>query len=376
MRLLSSGWLDVLAVGGAVRNQTGHWRMECRQMELSYYRLELEPGYTDQHQDCMLCDYVGGPVMLTSQALRDQAINNILAPLSILDLAIQSVNTKMLACPDIMFFTRQSVGRELFEESREHWQELATKHQFQGVKTEFKQHDQMRFNCSEVGMKCNIREQAASFLVPWCCMQSFQHIVFHLETISQKLGIEYGLDSGSALGAVKLGNFIPWDIDMDIDIRTQDIEHFKPGGEANKYMTHHGIELYSFKKNMYAVKGAGSFWMWYEGIEVEMLGTLKPLSRVFLPQHLRHLPTRIELAPGVWSAVTSHPGLYCRGRYGPGYLYHVQSWRYKEGMRGSYDSYHPTTWQACSKPGHHACLNNYPVQGNTKLLFDVFPGPG
>ena len=84
-------------------------------------------------------------------------------------------------------------------------------------------------------------------------MQSFQHVILHLETIANKLGIEYSLDSGSALGAVKLGNFIPWDIDMDIDLRTQDIPHFKPGGEANKYLTSQGIELYSFKEDMYAI---------------------------------------------------------------------------------------------------------------------------
>ena len=29
-------------------------------------------------------------------------------------------------------------------------------------------------------------------------------------------GVYYELESGSALGGVKLSNFIPWDIDMDI----------------------------------------------------------------------------------------------------------------------------------------------------------------
>ena len=31
-----------------------------------------------------------------------------------------------------------------------------------------------------------------------------------------KYGIYYEIESGTLLGAVKLGNFIPWDIDLDI----------------------------------------------------------------------------------------------------------------------------------------------------------------
>ena len=33
IRLLSGGSLGVAAVGGAVRNSSGHWRVECRQVE-------------------------------------------------------------------------------------------------------------------------------------------------------------------------------------------------------------------------------------------------------------------------------------------------------------------------------------------------------
>ena len=33
IRLLSGDSLGVAAVGGAVRNSSGHWRVECRQVE-------------------------------------------------------------------------------------------------------------------------------------------------------------------------------------------------------------------------------------------------------------------------------------------------------------------------------------------------------
>ena len=55
------------------------------------------------------------------------------------------------------------------------------------------------------GLKCDARNQASSFLVPWCCVLSFRHILTSLETVSQHLDLEYSLFAGSTLGAVKLG---------------------------------------------------------------------------------------------------------------------------------------------------------------------------
>ena len=46
--------MEVSGVGGGVRNSSGHWRMECRQVSLEYYRLQLQPGYKHQYQDCMV----------------------------------------------------------------------------------------------------------------------------------------------------------------------------------------------------------------------------------------------------------------------------------------------------------------------------------
>ena len=43
----------------------------------------------------------------------------------------------MLACPDMLFLTRHSVGREVLGPgvTRAEWRQLATKHQLQGVRT-------------------------------------------------------------------------------------------------------------------------------------------------------------------------------------------------------------------------------------------------
>merc|ERR1719450_1375158 len=116
-----------------------------------------------------------------------------------------------------MSFTRHSTGQELLSSSREEWKSLAAKHQFQAVVTNFRKRFAVEFDCDEVNLYCDIRSQAAAFILPWCCFKSFRHILTSLEEISSKLGIEYQLESGSCLGAVKLANFIPWDIDIDIE---------------------------------------------------------------------------------------------------------------------------------------------------------------
>ena len=45
----------------------------------------------------------------------------------------------------------------------------------------------------------------------------------------------------------------------------------------------------------------------------------------------------------------------------------VQSWRHVPGMEAHPMEYTPGAWQPCHQPGHHACLNNYPIQVACRL---------
>lgn len=371
VRLLSEGGLGVVGVGGAVRNSSGHWHVSCYQLQSHYYRLEIRPGYQQQFRDCMVCDFVDGPLIIKTETL-SSLDHDIPAQLAWLDLALARQGL-VLSCPDILFFTTHSTAREALQASEAAWLALANKYSLLGVVTHFRLPFQHQFSCEQVNIVCDIRSQAAAFMLPWCCFQSFRHILATLEEVSTQLGIEYYLESGSCLGAVKLGNFIPWDIDMDIVFVTKYFKHFKPGGSAHALLVRAGISLGSFSEDMYHVKGAGSFIMHYGGITVEMFGEFTAISRSFLPPHLNTAPTRIQVGPELWVPVVSNPGLYSRGRYGPGYLYHVQSWRHKAGMGNSYDEYRPGGWAPCSEPGHQACLNNYPIQGNMELLSQIYP---
>ena len=84
------------------------FRYSLSQAEISYYRLELRPGYRHQYSDCMVCDHTGGPLILRTDSLLPDSPR----PLATLDTAL-TTRRPMLACPDMMFLTRYSLSRLL-----------------------------------------------------------------------------------------------------------------------------------------------------------------------------------------------------------------------------------------------------------------------
>jgi len=54
-----------------------------------------------------------------------------------------------------------------------------------------------------------------------------------IDDIAKKENVRYFLDSGTALGAAREGDFIPWDDDMDIKVLAEDYPAFKAAMEKN-----------------------------------------------------------------------------------------------------------------------------------------------
>ena len=123
----------MVAVGGAVRNKSGHWNIGCHQLDIKYYRLEIRPGYKYQFRDCMACDFLDGPLIIRTSLLQFIDVQ-IPRSLALIDLAIRK-HGAMLACPDVLFFTESSIATESLKASESVWLQLAKVHKFQGLVT-------------------------------------------------------------------------------------------------------------------------------------------------------------------------------------------------------------------------------------------------
>lgn len=58
------------------------------------------------------------------------------------------------------------------------------------------------------------------------CQLKQRDILDAIDLVCRRHGIEYWLDAGTLLGAVRHGGFIPWDDDIDIAMRAEDLDRF------------------------------------------------------------------------------------------------------------------------------------------------------
>ena len=89
---------------------------------------------------------------------------------------------------------------------------------------------------------------------------------------------------------------------------------------------------------------------------------------------LGQVPTLVQFGD-TWAPGHNHPGQYLRGRYGPNYLRHAQSWLFVDNMETAFDSYSSKSgsWTPCQDPENQACLDKYPTDGNVQWLPHRYP---
>ncbi|NXS12245.1 FKRP protein, partial [Neodrepanis coruscans] len=100
-----------------------------------------------------------------------------------------------------------------------------------GVKLEVLADGQRRwYGCTKDTPRCfgTIYQQTPQYLMagrwtPPCCLRALRETARHVVGELEKAGVRYWLEGGSLLGAVRSGDIIPWDYDVDLGIYREDL---------------------------------------------------------------------------------------------------------------------------------------------------------
>jgi len=78
--------------------------------------------------------------------------------------------------------------------------------------------------CTRESKRCEYWTSGPDYMRPRCCTEHLKELLFFTEDALTRHGITHWLDYGSLLGAVRGGEFIPWDSDVDFGILQGDAE--------------------------------------------------------------------------------------------------------------------------------------------------------
>ena len=133
--------------------------------------------------------------------------------------------------------------------------------------------------CTRATKRCDFWNWGVDHLRPDCCTEHLTEMAFFVDELLTRHGIEHWVDYGTLLGAVREGELIPWDEDVDFGIRARDreaVHALVPEIEAAGYHVDTGrkwgISILYSAINVQAV----DLFVWYESDGV--------LSTTFDPQ--------------------------------------------------------------------------------------------
>lgn len=335
---------QVAAAAGSYRTLDGIWHHGCLQRRLENYQLAYVSGYELSRHECMFCDDVVGPFVARTAILQKVPLSDHLeGPAARRDwfIRMQITGNFAVVCPDVMFFVE-----EVPVMTRQEWLYVAREWAVQQV---WPHNGEMQeFSCPELKMVCvNLMKMVSSFLVPPCCREELRHELGLVEECAKEMGLYLELQSGSLLGAVKTDGILPWDFDMDVlsDCKDQKI-WMKEGRECIG------------RKGCSSLHVSGNYWTSTCNVSFTDI-SCRPNRLKPLPPELRRVPTRVSFN-GKLMIVPPNPALVARNMYGPEYLRHEVHWRYTGEDKAP--------WNRCKAPGFHACLENFPTDGNIKFM--------
>ncbi|XP_037793399.1 uncharacterized protein LOC119588827 [Penaeus monodon] len=350
----------VQVAGGAARDTQGHWSHGCLQQHMANYQAKYTMGYYHSKYECMYCDDLLTPFVTRTKLLHSLAFSAGLSGQAVYRdwfAKVRGAGHLAVLCPDVMFFVGGHVNM-----TADDWLPVARRWVLQKV-TSFSG-ETFLFPCEDVGIKCtNIKAITKWYLLPPCCLDVAMEDVRVLVDFAEREGLEYELQAGSVLGALKFGSYLPWDMDHDVYV---ECKHFKKWTQKFGAIVKGRNCTPKVKyKNVFLKIICPSFTM--------DIFCRDALSRKFLPKEYADTPTSI-LYGGHWTKVTANPGLFARNSIGLEVLKHVQHSSHilnAQKRRGTSAAPvgRPGTWLRCKTPNHHACLDRFPADGNLPFVF-------
>ncbi|XP_047486214.1 uncharacterized protein LOC125037208 [Penaeus chinensis] len=347
----------VQVAGGAARDTRGHWSHGCLQQHMANYQAKYTLGYYHSKYECMYCDDLLTPFVTRTKLLQSLAFSAGLSGQAVYRdwfAKVRGAGHLAVLCPDVMFFLDSHVNM-----TADDWLPVARRWALQKVQA-FDGREHL-FSCESLDISCtDLMSIVDSFLIPPCCLALIADRVGRALEAAEERKLDYELQAGTVLGAVKFGSVLPWDIDLDVYVECGNQAQWM--AIANAHLVGKDCSLRVYEADVY-------FSVICPKYMVEFVCHAR-LSRSALPEEYRNVPTWIEFG-GRWTRASSNPGLYCRNHYGFEVLRHAQHWRLLPapemgGAKGGYDS--AGQWRSCRMPGHHACLDRYPGDGNLPFL--------
>ena len=339
-------------IGTSSRYFTGVWNRGCFQSELKMYVLRYIPGYVQSHHSCLHCDFTNNPFLAKTSYLEQFQFHENFTSGMFEDffLNVKYANHTLLVCPDVQFTVTSALPppSSLLGFSKK-WD----------IKKLIDIHDRTLWYGCRRGYAYTAKNRCPYFkgmAIPPCCLENLKDALVYIFSLCDIYNIICQLQEGSVLGAVKFSSVLPWEMDADISILSQQFYQFvNLTAELQSQNYTLVIDEYPRGENKpfdpSKLEG-GVLHIRADGWSIQVF------AQNILPESM----TRF-LLNGKWLNLPENPGLYVRNRYGYEVYKHAEHW-ITTGQSSSWKMYKSGQFSNCSKPHHHACLNQHIPDGN------------
>ena len=349
--------LKIPIIGGSVKTPSdGHWLNGCHQVAYRNYTLVYKSGYKHSAHDCLYCNFILGPFVAKTSALKDTKFHETMAESTLfhdLFFRIYKKNLKVGVCPDIMFLVRDEVMVSL---NRTQWLPMAATNELNKVVTP--EGKTFTFTCEESHVDGKLRKGFGT--APSKLQKLADHIKFVMKMCREN-NILCVTNAGTSVGALKLNSVLPWEKDADILYYNKNLTAMKtliPLYPKNGPYTLRKENEKHFEANVFHTPGSG----W----KID----LYPFPELFT-EKLKYKGEKMTkiLFDGDWIETPRNIARQIRDRYGPEIYKHVQHSSELNKKQFTVRTGYKWTghFTKCPKPGAHDCLDLVQADGNLQF---------